>query len=359
MFSIYSVFLQTREATLRFAGFVGFSVVVSGLIHVFFTRHRVTADTFYYIYLSVYICYGLFQGVTSSTLESLFADSIPSGNRSRTYTFRSMLRTGGNALGPLCAVIIFLSMTNDWTDYELRIVMSVGFCAFSAPCLILFCFRESSTLGLESESLLIQDPDKLFSNESEENSILGNQAPSEVVISDEIERDLADEDNSEDSSDDEDVPATYKCCCCNIRSSYIPALVATSDMLSMLGSGITIRFFPLFFWRKVGLKPVEVNAVYVAGPLGISVCSYLAQKASLRVGRPQVAFICRVMAAGILVGLIFIGGNKPLLIAMYLLRTWSANCTAGLSRSVLNDYVTKAARARYATRCLTFPLHGF
>ena len=46
----------------------------------------------------------------------------------------------------------------------------------------------------------------------------------------------------------------------------------------MLGSGMTIKFFALFFWKDLGLQPVAVNAVYVAAPVGIAVFAQLAQR---------------------------------------------------------------------------------
>mmetsp|Transcript_6639 Transcript_6639/g.24632 ORF Transcript_6639/g.24632 Transcript_6639/m.24632 type:complete len:380 (+) Transcript_6639:147-1286(+) len=227
----------SREAALRLAGVLGFTVVITGLCHCLYTRHVVSLSEFYYIFGTTFLCYGTFQGMTSATLESLFADSIPSGNRSRVYTFRSMLRTAGNAMGPLVAVVIFLLMTNDWTDFELRIVMCVGFSLFSLPCLLLFFFRESSTLGHESESLLIRNPDRpdrYLSDEEDcpevvdaENAVGGEGAtpPAEVEAG---------------SEEDEEEPRhkKFRCGCFTIPASYIPGLVALSDALSMLGSGL-------------------------------------------------------------------------------------------------------------------------
>ena len=39
--------------------------------------------------------------------------------------------------------------------------------------------------------------------------------------------------------------------------------------------------------------------------------------------------------------------DGPLIIVLYLLRTWLANCCSGLTRSILNDYVRKEERARW------------
>ena len=48
----------------------------------------------------------------------------------------------------------------------------------------------------------------------------------------------------------------------------------------MLGSGMTVKFFPLFFWREVGLSPIKVQIIYVLAPTGIACCAFVAQKLS-------------------------------------------------------------------------------
>ena len=114
----------------------------------------------------------------------------------------------------------------------------------------------------------------------------------------------------------------------------------------MLGSGMTIKFFALFFWQGLGLEPVAVNAVYVAGPLGIAVSALLAQKLSLCIGRIQTCLLCRGIGIGLLVAIAYVQ-SAAIVLPLYLLRTWLMNCTAGLTKSVLNDYVAKAHRGKW------------
>ena len=47
------------------------------------------------------------MGLHGAPLEALFGDSVESGRRSHVYVLRSALRTAGNALGPLVAVVVF------------------------------------------------------------------------------------------------------------------------------------------------------------------------------------------------------------------------------------------------------------
>ncbi|KAH8065592.1 major facilitator superfamily-like protein [Aureococcus anophagefferens] len=62
----------------------------------------------------------------------------------------------------------------------------------------------------------------------------------------------------------------------------IAATVCAADVVSMLGSGMTIKFFPLFFWKEVGLTPIQVQVIYVLAPSGIAACSLVAQRVARR-----------------------------------------------------------------------------
>ena len=40
------------------------------------------------------------------------------------------------------------------------------------------------------------------------------------------------------------------------RADIIAPLIAASDTLQFLGSGMTVRFFSLFFWQRLGMRPI-------------------------------------------------------------------------------------------------------
>ena len=192
--------------------------------------------------------------------------------------------------------------------------------------------------------------------------------------------------------------------------------MAASDTLQFLGSGMTVRFFSLFFWQRLGMHPIATNAVYAGGPVGIAVCAILMQKVSRRAGRVLTTVICRSCSVLLLLAMALImifapqgptlspcpppsappvspeqnlaaegavarlarvlysgslealvsnaaaandglcAGGLPVLppddirwlvVPLYLLRTWLMNCTSGLTKSVLNDYVAKRNRAKW------------
>ena len=262
---------------------------------------------------------GLFMGGHSSSVEALFGDSVESGRRSALYARKSALKVLGNAAGPLVSIAVFASLGDEWRKGELEVVIACGCCFFVLPAALACSLGEAHTLGGSlSESLLSGG-----GRESE-------SAPRKTDRATEVR---------------------------------IAATVCAADVVSMLGSGMTIKFFPLFFWKEVGLTPIQVQVIYVLAPSGIAACSLVAQRASRRFGRVQTTVATKLAGISLLVAMSRVGagvrrrhertfveflsqvGDGPTVVVLYLLRTWLMNCCMGLTRSVLNDYVRKAARA--------------
>ena len=134
--------------------------------------------------------------------------------------------------------------------------------------------------------------------------------------------------------------------CFCVRVAHIAPLVALSDLIAMIGSGMTVKFFALFFWKDLGLRPIMVSAVFVAGPIGIAAFAQLAQRTSTCIGRVQTTLCAEGCGVSLLVALAFLH-RKEAVLPVYLLRTWLMNCCTGLNKSVLNDYVPKRNRAKW------------
>ena len=136
-------------------------------------------------------------------------------------------------------------------------------------------------------------------------------------------------------------------CLGRLRHRHIPAVVACSDLISAMASGMTIKFFPLYFWRRLHLSPIAVNAVVMAGPMGISVLAIAMQKLSKRIGRVQTTLLTKFIGVSLLVAIALLDDALYFwIIPLYLVRTWVRNCTSGLTKSILNDYVSKSAAPR-------------
>ena len=44
---------------------------------------------------------------------------------------------------------------------------------------------------------------------------------------------------------------------------FVPAMIACSDIITGLASGMTVKFFPIFFTYVLKLDPVQVQMIYL------------------------------------------------------------------------------------------------
>ena len=95
-----------------------------------------------------------------TALDTLFADSVKTGQRSKLNTYRFILQQISGVTGPLIALLIFVYHDQDQESLAaLRTVFTVGITLGGLPCLLLFFFRDQHALGLASESHYTSESD--------------------------------------------------------------------------------------------------------------------------------------------------------------------------------------------------------
>jgi hypothetical protein len=78
------------------------------------------------------------------------------------------------------------------------------------------------------------------------------------------------------------------------KANYVPCVIAATDVCFGLASGMSVRFFPIFFMTFCGLGPVMVSMIYTVAPVTTSLSSVLAQRISRRIGRVQATITFKV-----------------------------------------------------------------
>ncbi|MHA1330214.1 MAG: MFS transporter, partial [Candidatus Hodarchaeales archaeon] len=104
-----------RQTILRGASFFGFL----GL------SFAILAESLEMIFLAL-LFWGLFQGINRPSVESIFADSVESGNRSNVYAWVHLTRQFGMATGPFINIGLFFILGDVWELPILKAVMIVG-----------------------------------------------------------------------------------------------------------------------------------------------------------------------------------------------------------------------------------------
>eukprot|EP00667_Euglena_gracilis_P010472 EG_transcript_10655 len=252
---------------------------------------------------------GVWTSFTEAPVETIFADSVPTGQRASLYTLKYSLRTVAVSVGPLISVLIFHSTGNQWTLRDCQTVLYVGLALMLAPVLLLFGFLDAKALGAESEALT--------ATAAEEAVPLVDRLP--------------------------DIEVRWW----RIGPRWVPWLMVLSDVIFGVASGMTVKFFPLFFQNEVGLSPVAVNVVYGGGPVVVAGgCAALAWL-SHRIGRIATIFWASLLGIALLVlmtALPQLWTRAEFILPLYLVRTALMNAVIPLCQSVLMDYTPKGRR---------------
>jgi MFS family permease len=133
----------------------------------------------------------------------------------------------------------------------------------------------------------------------------------------------------------------------------VPYVLFASSLVVCVGSGMTVKFFPLFFGAGhggCGMSPVGVQLVMAAAPLAQSVLAGAAQPAADRCGRVLVMTLLEALGVGMLALLAYLadsGAGIAPIVSVYLVRTALMNCTYALEDSILMDFVPPTTRARW------------
>lgn len=238
--------------------------------------------------------WGMYQGVWNTVMETIFADSIKTGDRSEFNTRKFMLLQAASIVGPIVAVVIFSVTGNTWYHLTLRLVFVVGVLLCVPGALILFFFTDDEALGEESESHAVSRSASRRTDGS------GSGASSTPDAGRSRSRDVSGQLDSVASS-----LAKYEShpTWCGMTASRIPHIIIASDMISGLASGMTIKFFPLYFAKEVYLRPVSVQTIYIALPFFMIVVSKAGQKLSKRLGRVTTSILMSYIGSAALIGL--------------------------------------------------------
>ena len=82
----------------------------------------------------------------------------------------------------------------------------------------------------------------------------------------------------------------------SLSKRSVPYFLATSDVLFGLASGMTIKFFPIFFLKQVALPPIGTNFILAGTPLCVAIMSSLASPIAQLFGK-QLLLLLRLFSA--------------------------------------------------------------
>uniref|UniRef100_A0A1D1ZV67 Major facilitator superfamily (MFS) profile domain-containing protein n=1 Tax=Auxenochlorella protothecoides TaxID=3075 RepID=A0A1D1ZV67_AUXPR len=281
---------------------------------------------------------GIYRGIHSVAMESIFADSVEAG-RSSLYTKKYIVTVLAAGSGQLLSFFVFLRLGNRWRMGDCRAVVEAGLLLMLAPLVLMLFFNDDLALDHASEAVTLPDA----SGAPTSNAEGCTDGPDPEL---DMERNTVIDPGSELDFPLLPTPAAQPTSCCP-PAVFVTLLLTLSDLLSGLASGMTVKFFAIFFLEQCRLRPATVAAVAAAAPCGVAFAAAAAQRIAARVGRVEVSICTRLFDVGLLSSMAFIStARAPAMLTVHLLRTALANSTRPLMRSVLMEVVPKQYRGK-------------
>jgi MFS family permease len=311
-----------RDRTLRFGALLGVAaaaVLSAGVL--------LPVPRFAVLFAAMGLL-GAYKGCTSPVVETVFADATPKGRRTEFYSARQVVKLLAGTIGPLVSVCLFAAFGNNWSARECALVVLAGGC-LTLPALVMLFFFDDDKIGEGEEGLFpagvaVEEPPAVGEG-SDNGAGLGGGLQQQGLMGKE-------------------------------RWSLwgaktVPILIVTADLIGAVAAGMTVKFFPMFFFEICSFDPVTVSAVSAGGPLFIAVLTVAAARLARRAGKIRTAFLCRTFDVLLLLVMVFLptdpGAHQIVLVCVHLLRTGMANAPQPLVRATLMDNVPKNERARW------------
>ncbi len=285
--------------------------------------------------------FGLSSGIINGPAQALLADSVSTGARSKVYTWLFACYIVPSVLGPAISVGYFEAHGDEWRLPLLRDLTLLGMALEIPVAVLCCCFRDDKALGESSDA--VQDQERAAASASAPGDDEGRPKPSDAEDAENDAENALGDGNDACEADDAVDP----------RVKMIPYVVFCTDLVVALGSGCTIKFFPLWFKNDLRMSPAAVQGIYCGVPLSMALASGFCTALSRRIGRVEAVLGVRTAALVCFVGMLVVfyrvDGAWRLrgVVTLYILRTALMNCTYPVEESILMDYVPKNTRARW------------
>ena len=270
----------------------------AGLIAVLFIGMVITKDELYWILFGSLALYGVSTGVESSALATMFTNSVPTGSRSAWLSYLQICSALGTCCGPAVAAIILKTLGDIWTLHDMILPWTVALSMQILSCFIYFPMHDKWCLADESMgNITLKRPNK-----------------------------------------------QWKC----LHTRHIPYLCTVLDCVFGLASGMSSKFFPLFFEYEVGYSPLELQLLFV-GSFGMIVpFTFVAKRVADKLGRVQALLLLLYLGLTFLLVIVVGKGhywdNKWIIGIAYVFRAGLMNSPTALHRSIVDDYVDSDKR---------------
>ncbi len=318
-----------RHQMLRLAAIIGLGAI-GGTIYI------VLLQVPWYWLVAGLSGWGFMWGIMDVALPSLFADSLPEPQEIMYYTRASRVIRASNAFGPLVVFALFYHFLGDqWTIYNCSIVMTVGL-VFCLPMVLLLCCLRDVEMQVELPGEIHMDDICLATDDCQQDCEV-TMTENGGNITEETAAITAMLDSSDDFEREYENPSQTVCGCYS-QSIVVPSLISIGSILSGIASGISIRYFPVFFVSLLHLSPTFVQMVYMMTPLGQAVVKCFAKRIAGVLGASFVTLTLQWTFVAVLCTMLYCYQRDMsvwIVCTLYLWHAFLMNSTTALTQSLL------------------------
>ena len=272
--------------------------VLFSFIYVGVSISGIYNDNIPFIYLSL-ILGGIYSAIQNSTSFALFSDSVSQGERALWMSRVAVVSQISMGVGPIIGLVMFAYLGDDWNIPILHSVLIVGFLLMIPANICLWQMENvppSSSPGLEP---LADHP------------LLGT-------------------------------PVSKR-----RRNSIVPYLICLNDVITCVGAGMTVKFFPLFFKQDYGFTPIQLQILFTVYCFSFALFTWLCERLASRIGRVQSSMLFSLSGVACLFSLAYLE-SLPLVVLVFILRGALQNSIYPIDRSIIMDFVPSDQRGRWS-----------
>ena len=267
------------------------AVAATAFAAIYGVSHEDHAHAFvsYYVLLGGMCLWGVAYAVYGGAQQALLADSTPTQGRVYYFTKLNQISLVASALGPIISITLFLVKGDVWSKENLRDVV-LGALRSSCQCLSR-CFY-TGTMPRWARRRRRRRSARMAHPQRQRAAPSSTIPPAEEQGADENPKAAAAETTGE--AEEEKMP--------DIGCVWIvPYVLFASEILFALGSGMTVKFFPLFFINDLHLSPVSVQIIYLILPLLMAALNGIGEKVAKCIGRIPTSVLFKLCGLACLV----------------------------------------------------------
>ncbi len=343
-------------------------------------------------------CMGIYSAFLGPSMDSVLADSTEPGQRATVYAYQVTLRQMGSIAGPVVTISLFYYIGNSWEASICRIVILCGLSLNICAMCILFRLKSSNyniSESVEDDHTIrvygkLNQSDADFEANNNDSNNHHNDIDDDNLLDDNIDdgdddsniqisvnsnnnsgsgsnSDISNSTVNEDNENGkiEQIQAQEELELVNdmfwspfiglgyeFEISYVASMICIADVITGLASGMSVKFFPIFFITVLNMQPVTLAILFMITPSCTSFMIMLNTRYISKIlGRIWTPVLMRMIGTTLLLTISFLITVRPdsylTILFLFVIRTACNNSTKPLTKSIINDVVPTEQRGRW------------